>query len=82
MTVEEDLVPEVGAVPTETLRVFGRTAPDATGVVTPCFGPSPRNPRRWPLRCWFSAPLAAPRPASGRPRPAASRSRTRRSLPA
>jgi transketolase len=30
MTVEEDLVPEVGAVPTETLRVFGRTAPGAS----------------------------------------------------
>jgi transketolase len=30
MTVEEDLVPEVGAIPTEALRVFGRTAPDAT----------------------------------------------------
>lgn len=30
MTVEEDLVPEVGAVPSETLRVFGRTAPGAS----------------------------------------------------
>ena len=30
MTVEEDLVPEVGAVPTETLRVFGRIAPGAS----------------------------------------------------
>jgi transketolase len=29
MTVEEDLVPEVGAIPTEALRVFGRTAPGA-----------------------------------------------------
>ncbi|TKR24032.1 transketolase [Cellulomonas hominis] len=30
MTVEEDLVPEVGAVPTEALRVFGRTPAGAT----------------------------------------------------
>ncbi len=30
MTVEEDLVPEVGAIPTEALRVFGRTPPGAT----------------------------------------------------
>ncbi len=30
MAVEEDLVPDVGAVPVEALRVFGRTAPDAT----------------------------------------------------
>ncbi len=30
MTVEEDLVPEVGAVPTEALRVYGRTPAGAT----------------------------------------------------
>jgi len=30
MTVEEDLVPEVGAVPTEALRVFGRVPEGAT----------------------------------------------------
>jgi transketolase len=29
MAVEEDLVPDVGAVPVEALRVFGRTAPGA-----------------------------------------------------
>lgn len=30
MTVEEDLVPDVGSVPTESLQVWGRTAPGAT----------------------------------------------------
>ncbi|WP_448059719.1 transketolase [Cellulomonas hominis] len=30
MTVEEDLVPEVGAIPAEALRVFGRTAAGAS----------------------------------------------------